>query len=139
MRPRQKESDHEAGRQKFRLNPRGSDLYPHLGRFIVTNETRIIGNFCYVDLGQVIPVRIKEETSDLRLVLEAEVLAHYRPGLRRDLSARLKQSEVSVVSKVESEVQEEIEDDQPNFGGEGEQPSGHCSVSIPHQIGIAEL
>lgn len=46
---------------------------------------------------------------------------------------------MSVALGVEGEVQEKIEDDQPNFRWEGEQPNGHCSVSIPHQIGIAEL
>lgn len=47
---------------------------------------------------------IKEETSDLGLVLEAQVLAHYRAGLRRNLSACLKQLEVPVVLRVESQV-----------------------------------
>lgn len=82
---------------------------------------------------------VEEEASDLGLVLEAEVLAHYRPGLRGDLGACLEQPEVPIVSRVESEVEEKTEDDQPNFGREGEQSNGHCSVSIPHQIGIAEL
>ena len=86
-----------------------------------------------------VSVGIKEETSDLGLVLEAEIPAHYRTGLRSDPSARLEQSEVSVVLRVEGEVEEEFEDDQPNFGWESEQPNGHCSVSIPHQIGVAEL
>ena len=120
MRPRQKELDHEAGRQKLRLNLRGSDHYTHLGRSVVTYETGVVGDFCYADLCQVVPVSIKEETSDLRLVLEAEILAHYRAGLRGDLGARLEQSEGPVVSRVESEVQEKAEDDQPNFGREGE-------------------
>ena len=82
---------------------------------------------------------IKEETSDLGLVLEAEVLAHYRPGLHGDLGACLKQFEVSVVSRGEGEVEEKFEDDQPNFGREGEQSNGHCLVSIPHQIGGSRI
>ena len=77
----------------------------------MTDETGIVGDFCCADLRQVVPVSIEEETSDLRLVLEAEVLANYRSGLRCDLSACLKQPEVFVVSRVESDAQEKIEDD----------------------------
>ena len=139
MRPQQIGLNHEAVRQNFRLNLRVSELYTHLGRLVVTDETGICGDICCADLCQVATVSIKEETSDLGFVLEAEVLAKYRAGLRSDPSACLKQSEVSVVSRVESEMQEKIEDDQANFGREIEQPDGHCSVSIPHQIGIAEL
>jgi len=58
-----------------------------------------------------VSVGIKEETSDLRLVLEAEVLAHYRPGLGGYPRACLKQPEVPVVSRVEGEVEEKSEDD----------------------------
>ena len=119
-RGRDKKPENEAGRQKFRLNLRGSDYHPHLGGFVVASETGIVSDLCRADLHQVVPVGIKEETPDLGFILEAEVLANYRTGLRCDLSACLKQSEVPIVSRVESEVQEKIKDDQPNFGREGE-------------------
>ena len=80
---------HEAGRQKVRLKLRESDFSPHLGCFVVTDKTGIVGDFCCADLRQVVPVGIKKETSDLGLVLEADVLAQYWPGLRGDLSACL--------------------------------------------------
>lgn len=80
---------HEAGRQKVRLKLRGSDVFPHLKRFIITDETGIVGNFCCADLRQMVSVSIKEETSDLGLVLEAEVLSQHRSGLRGDLGASL--------------------------------------------------
>lgn len=111
MRPQQIGLDHEAVRQNFRLKLRVSELYPHLGRLVVTDETGIDGDICCADLGQVVTASIKEEASDLGLVLEAEVLANYRTGLRSDQSARLKQSEMSVVSRAASEMQEKIEDD----------------------------
>lgn len=119
-RGRDKKPENEAGRQKFRLNLRGSDYYPHLGGFVVTKETGIVGDFRCADLHQMVPVGIKEETPDLGFVFEAKVLANYRTGLRCDPSARPKQPEVAIVSRVESEVQEKIKDDQPNFGREGE-------------------
>ena len=80
---------HEAGRQKVRLKLRESDFSPHLECFVVTDETGIVDDFCCADLRQVVPVGIKKETSDLGLVLEAEVLAQDWPGLRGDLSACL--------------------------------------------------
>ena len=80
---------HEVGRQKVRLKLRESDFFPHLGCFVVTDETGIVGDFCCADLRQVVPVGIKKETSDLGLVLEAEVLAQYWRGLCGDLSACL--------------------------------------------------
>jgi len=138
MRQRQKESDHEAVRQKSRLNLRRLDLYSHLGRFVVTDNTGVVGDLYCADLRQVVPVDIKEETPQ-GFVLEAEVLVHCRAGFRSNLAACPGQSEVPLVSRVESEVRKKIEDDQPNFGRDGEQPKGRCSVSIPHQIGIAEL
>jgi hypothetical protein len=103
MRPRCRKSDMRQ-KAKSQAKHRGSDLSPHLGCFVVTEETGVVGDVCCADLRQVVPVSIKEETSDLRLVLEADVLADYRPSLCGDLSACPEQPEVSVVSRVESEV-----------------------------------
>lgn len=86
MRPGRKDAHHEA-KTKLRW---GSDVYPHLGGFIITDETGVDGDICCADLRQMVTVSIRKETSYLGLVLEAEVLAHYRAGLRYDLSTRLK-------------------------------------------------
>lgn len=50
MRPEMIDSNHEAGRQKFRLKDRVSDHYPYLGRFVVANETGVGSDICCADL-----------------------------------------------------------------------------------------
>lgn len=76
MRSGRKEPDHEA---KHQARVWGVRPHSHLGGFVTTGKTGVVSNICCAD---VVAVGAKEETSDLGLILEAEVLAHYRAGLR---------------------------------------------------------
>lgn len=76
--------------QNFRLKVWGIKVYPDLRGFIITDETGLVSNIYCAELRQIVTVDIEKETSELGLVLEAEVLAHYRAGIRRHLSALLK-------------------------------------------------